>query len=859
MNLRTLFTLFFLFTLGILHAQQDRYPLTQWRFTCPDPADTSFTTSGGATVPGCIHTDLLHQGLIPNPFYGTNEDSLQWLSDAEVTYSCEIWREDLKQKKNLDLVFEGVTGYAEVYLNGQPINHLYGSNVMDNAFRTWRFPLDGKLYAYNLLEVKFTPARRIIDQRKSKLSYTLPDDRALLRTPPYQAGWDWGPKLTTCGITGNVYILKKGDIQFKELEAHSIHAENGTFMHVKTVVSAPKRQKFHYECYFDGKKVESADGEASFQTEIISRFKTENLTLWYPNGMGEQNLHDIAIVIKYGKHSDTIRQRIGVRTIELREEKDSIGQSFEFIVNGQPTFMKGVNWIPADFFPTQMTEARYRELLQACKDANMNMIRVWGGGIYEPDIFYDLCDEMGLLVWQDFMYACALYPGDYDFLYNARMEANEQVKRLKRHPCIATWCGNNEVKNGWDDWGWKQNYTPEQQDSIAHNIEQLFNCDLMSSVIFENGHNFTGTPYVSTSPLWGWGHPECCTEGDSHYWGVWWGEEPFEMYIPKTGRFMSEFGFQSYPDIQTLKTVIPEEQLHLGSPAMNSHQKHARGVQIIGKAMEQYFYVPDNLEDYIYTSQLVQAYGTGLALQEHRRRMPYCMGSLFWQLNDCWPVASWSCIDYYGRRKALYYEAKRDFEPVIIACDTVRNNTLPIYVVNDGTDEINGTLLIQNRDFSGNILSTETANLNGLKSQTSSLVYNYTIPSSIDKKNNYLSISIIDNIKKSNIAEKSYFFVYPGELNLQNKEENLSIKIISPKDYPEIYEGHANDIALWVSAKESLQYGVELKASAEGTFSDNFMVLEVGTWKLVYFTPKNSDVKKEDVKIWGHSFNELNR
>ncbi|MCQ2280912.1 MAG: hypothetical protein MJZ49_08975, partial [Bacteroidales bacterium] len=430
-----------------------------------------------------------------------------------------------------------------------------------------------------------------------------------------------------------------------------------------------------------------------------------------------------------------------------------------------------------------------------------------------------------------------------------------QLERLSDHPCIALWCGNNEVKNGWEDWGWQADYTPEQREDITHNINLLFD-----TLLRTDAANYgIGVPYISTSPLWGWGHPECCTEGDSHYWGVWWGEEPFEMYIPKTGRFMSEFGFQSYPDLGTLRTVIPENQLQLGSPAMSNHQKHARGVQIIGKAMEQYFYVPDNLEDYIYTSQLVQAFGIGLALQEHRRRMPYCMGSLFWQLNDCWPVASWSCIDYYGRRKALYYEAKRDFEPIIIACDTVRNNTLPIYVVNDGPDELNGTLLIQNRDFSGKILSTETLNLNGLKSRTSALAYNYIIPTSTDKRNNYLSISIVDHTKKSNLAEKTYFFAYPGELNLQNNEDNLSIKKISPKDYPEIYEGHANDIALWVSAKESLLYGVELKASVEGTFSDNFMVLEVGKWNLVYFTPKDKNIRKEDVKISGRSFNELKR
>lgn len=847
--IRCIFLLAFCCIAFAVHAQTDTLRLNAWRFTCPDPADTNFTASGGAVVPGCIHTDLLQQGLIPDPFYGTNEDSLQWLSDAEVTYSCEIWREDLKQKKNLDLVFEGVTGYAEVYLNGQPINHLYGSNVMDNAFRTWRFPLDGKLYAYNLLEVKFTPARRIIDQRKSKLSYTLPDERAFLRTPPYQAGWDWGPKLTTCGITGKAYILHKSDYQVTSLYATPHFSNKDTTLHIHIAHTAQKIHKVHIECYWDGEKLFEENGKCGLSGGSLHECKriTDN-DLWYPNGMGEPRLHELTLVVKEGKQSYTLKKRMGLRNIKLRQEKDSIGQSFEFIVNGQATFMKGANWIPADFFPTNMTEERCRELLQACRDANMNMIRVWGGGCYEPDYFYDLCDELGIMVWQDFMFAGAIYPLERRLLQNVAYECRDQLERLSDHPCIALWCGNNEVKNGWEDWGWQADYTPEQREDITHNINLLFDTLLRTAV----ANYGIGVPYISTSPLWGWGHPECCTEGDSHYWGVWWGEEPFEMYIPKTGRFMSEFGFQSYPDMQTLKTVIPEEQLHLGSPAMNSHQKHARGVQIINKAMEQYFYIPENLEDYIYVSQLVQAYGTGLALQEHRRRMPYCMGSLFWQLNDCWPVASWSCIDYYGRRKALYYEAKRDFEPVIIACDTVRNDTLPIYVVNDLQESVQGNLQLNVCNFNGEILQSHIIENIDIQQNESQLATNF-IPSKelgfLDaqewtrslllihpEQQCYLHIVFTDNDGKK-IAEKVHFFVYPGMLDLPSSPIQIS---------------QVGNEVLCVS--QTLQYGVELTSDVDGTFSDNYFILLPGVPKTVIFKPKGNDagkIKARSLRIGG--------
>ena len=350
--------------------------------------------------------------------------------------------------------------------------------------------------------------------------------------------------------------------------------------------------------------------------------------------------------------------------VTLRQEQDSIGQSFTFYRNGKPIFVKGANWIPVHSFPVldSAHRARYRHLLISAKEAHSNMIRVWGGGIYEPDYFYHLCDSLGIMVWQDFNFSCALYPSDSAFLNNVKAEAEEQVRRIAQHPCVVLWCGNNEVKNGWEDWGWQQQYqwTPEQIATLQHGIDTLFGINgILANAVKQ--YDPLNRAYITSSPLFGWGHPECVTHGDSHYWGVWWGEQPFEMYKEKTGRFMSEYGFQSYPDYSTVCRYCPEDQRYIDSPVMKSHQKHGRGLEIIDKAMRQYYGVDSHslsLEDFCYVSQLLQAWGTGYGIFQHLQQQPHCMGTLFWQLNDCWPVASWSSIDCYGNWKALHYRAR---------------------------------------------------------------------------------------------------------------------------------------------------------------------------------------------------------
>ena len=540
-----------------------------------------------ATVPGFIHTDLMANGLIPDPYYGTNEDSVRWVADSSWSYRTTILGHNLP-KGPLYLVMEGVAGEALVLWvaycgDGDPD---CGTETVDNMFTENVFEISNGTLLYDsiVIEVFFEPLTDSL--READYGITLPDRRAFTRVAPYQQGWDWGPKLQTCGIWKPVYITNRKSL------------------------------------------TEKTEGNR----------------------------------IRIGSdHS------VRALPVELRQEQDSIGQSFTFYRDGKPIFIKGANWIPIHSFPVdnKANRDRYRLLLTSAKEAGFNMLRVWGGGIYEHDYFFDLCDSLGLMVWMDFNFSTMLYPDNTEMLESIKEEARHNVTRIAKHPCVMLWCGNNEVKNGWEDWGWQGVYhwTPEQRARLQHGIDTLFgekgilaqavrDCDPLHR------------PYITTSPLYGWGHPECVTHGDSHYWGVWWGEEPFEKYAEKTGRFMSEYGFQSYPMLSTIRQFCPEDQLYIDSPALRNHQKHGRGREIIDKAMRQYYGFDSkslNLEDFCYVSQLLQAWGTGYGILQHIKQQPHCMGTLYWQLNDCWPVASWSSIDYYGNWKALHYRAQALF------------------------------------------------------------------------------------------------------------------------------------------------------------------------------------------------------
>jgi beta-mannosidase len=527
-----------------------------------------------ATVPGEVHTDLLNNKLIPDPFFRDNEKKLQWIEKKNWEYktSFQVTPEALK-KKNAALVFDGLDTYATVYLNGKLILKA------NNMFRQWR--VDVKKYLHpgtNKLVVVFVSAQNIVDLlAKKDLPFVIPDNpRLYARKAQYHFGWDWGPKFTTCGI-------------WKEV------------------------------------RLETFDEKTPEKPYVLNR------------------------------------------KIELIQQPDSLGKSFYFKIDGKPLYMKGANYIPSDAFLSRVTKKDYEKILLSAKDANMNMLRVWGGGVYEDDYFYDLCDKYGINVWQDFMFAGTMVPGDKAFFDNVKEEVQYQVKRLRHHPSIVLWCGNNESDEAFKNWGWQKSMNMSKQDStrLWKDYVRLFQDSIPKWVKEVDDKR----PYISSSPLFGWGRKQSITEGDSHYWGTWWGLEDIEVVKNKTGRFVSEYGMQAMPNYSSIEKFTLPEDRHLFSDVLKAHQKAGKGFTKLNSYLNRYFIDSTKVknmkvEDYTYLTQCLQYYSLKNIIGIHRSKAPYNMGTLVWQLNDCWPVASWSVTDYYNRQpKAAWYamrEAYRD-------------------------------------------------------------------------------------------------------------------------------------------------------------------------------------------------------
>ena len=786
-----------------------------------------------ASVPGCIHLDLMQNNIIEDPFFRDNEQKVQWVSDRKWIYKKSFDKSDIPSADNVLLVFEGLDTYANIYINGELIKKDNAEFSAFNMFREWRFNLPDNLKdSDNELMIEFLPSSEIDKQKAALLDYTLPDERVFTRKAPYQSGWDWGPRLITCGIWKSVYFETWNDLKINTFQVYTetLNKDNA-IIKIIAELQSDISEEIDITLLINNKIAKSGKKEISKGNNIIGFYvQIDSPELWYPYGMGKQNLYDVKIKLESKNSYDVAEQKVGLRTIKLITDKDTIGSKFEFHVNGIPVFMKGANYIPSESFTVSRTREQHYKLIEDCKNANFNMLRVWGGGIYEDAEFYDACDELGILIWQDFMFACALYPGDKNFLENVEIEAKEQVLRLRNHACMALWCGNNEVKNGWEDWGWQSNYTAAQRDEIYAAYEAVFHQILPETIEKYDSE----MPYHASSPLWGWGHRECCTEGDSHYWGVWWGEEPFEVWKDKTGRFMSEYGFQSYPEFSSVKRFTAEEDWNINSAVMKNHQKHDRGIEIIDNYMERYFSVPENFEDYLYVSQLLQAYGIGDALETHRIRMPHCMGTLYWQLNDCWPVASWSSIDYYGNKKALYYTAKNKFEEIILASE-MQKDTLAIYLVSDLQNDISGQLNIEITDFYGNILKKDVINDVIANKNTSSKICDYPISKDFMAKADEIFVLLSFSDTKNSIqATKVQYIAYPKYLKLPKPEIKFSVQ----KDK----KTHIINLSSNVLAKD-----VFVSSSTNGEFSDNYFDLLPNCEKIIIFTTEKNE--EPDIKI----------
>ena len=665
-----------------------------------------------AAVPGTVHTDLLKAGMIDDPFYRDNEKNLHWIERETWVYRTRFdLDERLVDKRHLQLVFEGLDTYADVTLNGIPLLRA------DNMFRVWKADIGSIVRAGdNLLEITFLPAVVADSVKASKVGYRLPDTRAYSRKAPYQYGWDWGPRFVTCGIWRPVKVegwngTKIGSCQIAGQEISDTVARVDFVVDIEGDVSgADDRTKVELSVIKDGKEVVRRQVEVpAGQRKVNVPVTVNNPELWWCNGLGNPSLYRFEVVLLSGNRMlDRMKGDFGIREIELVREKDSIGESFYFKLNGRPVFMKGANFIPMDSFLPRVSQDDYDELLEMAVDANMNMLRVWGGGVYPGETFYNLCDRKGILVWQDFMFACNMYPGDSAFLENVKQEVRDNILHLRNHPSLALWCGNNEIDEAWHNWGWQKSlgYSARDSAEIWHSYLKVFN-EIIPDAIRELD---PGRPYHPSSPTIGWGHSESLRIGDMHYWGVWWGKKPFEASRKKVGRFMSEYGFQGMPPMSTVKKFTLPADRKIGSEVMQVHQKHPWGTQLIQQYMERDFVVPDDFEDYIYVSQLVQAYGIRTAIEAHRRSMPRCMGTLYWQLNDCWPVTSWSSVDYYGKWKALHYFAKEAYDEMLVS-PVVEGEDVCVYIVSDKPDDLSAALKMKLVDFEGNRIWKRDTNI----------------------------------------------------------------------------------------------------------------------------------------------------
>lgn len=664
-----------------------------------------------ATVPGDVHLDLLANKLVPDPFYRDNESKLQWIEGASWEYRTELEMSAATLKhSHLDLVFNGLDGPSQVYLNGELM--LTGTN----SFRIWRVSAKGQLRAgKNELRVVFespVKAATAIAATDPWQAKTKTAPKTYLRKPAYEYGWDWGPTFVTCGIWRPVGVevwdqARIADFALRQRDVSREVAHIDAQIEVESAVAGPARITVNHSVH--GAPIE---GKLPSAMVIANLHVGSNLIdlpieirqpkLWWPAGYGDHPRYDFTAHISTtaGSEIDTSTVTTGLRSVVLDRHPDQWGRSFEFVVNGVPIFAKGADVIPFDSFPNRVTRADYRRILESARDANMNMIRHWGGGYYETDEFYQICDELGMMVWQDFMFGNDWQPGTYDFKLNIEAEAQDQVRRLRNHPSIVIWCGNNETEIAFD-WGERGSLPPNVKFQMWQDYLTEFS-SILNRVVERLDAE---VPYWPSSPSADYEElSDHYQSGDEHIWDVWHGRVPFSTYESHHSRFVTEYGFQSFPEMRTIEAFTePADRTSIFTPVMLAHQKNNEGNSIIHDYLLRDYPEPKDFASFLYVSQVLQAEGIKIGAEHFRRSRPETMGSIFWQLNDCWPVASWASIDFYGRWKALQYYARRFYAPVLVS-PHVEDGSMKVYVVSDKTEAMSALLRVRLMDFDGKLL-----------------------------------------------------------------------------------------------------------------------------------------------------------
>lgn len=756
------------------------------------------TTAGSwhsARVPGCVHTDLRRHRLIPDPFWGTNELQLQWIEERDWEYRAAFAvPASLLADEVVDLVADGLDTVATVRLNGRLVART------DNMFIGWRWNVKPLLRpGRNELSIRFGSAMKYIRTHRREHEpheFNDPVGRSqVIRKQPCQFGWDWGPRFVTAGIWRDLRLEAWTGNRLESVRVTQAHRRDGRVL----LTFEPEFARRPAGARLEG--TVSIDGRVVARIEN-QRSRIENPRLWWPNGQGRQPLYTVELTAR-GRDGAVIghwTRRIGLRTIVLDRRPDAAGETFRFVVNGRPVFAKGANWIPGHSFVAGLTRADYERDLASAAAAHMNMIRVWGGGIYESAEFYALCDELGLLVWQDFMFACSIYPGDAAFRASVRAEARHQIRRLRHHACLALWCGNNEVAqlNTLDR---AQAGDLLQHPRLRANYEAVFHrilpgavADLDGATSYWPSSQWRGTLEDSVSaPAT---HAAGEQRGDTHFWDVWHARRPVTDYEKWRFRFCSEFGMQSYCSPATQATFTPPGQRNVFGPLMENHQKNRAGNQIILDYVSRRYRFPRSQEALVYLSQLNQAYCMQVGVEHYRRQMPHCMGALYWQLNDCWPVASWSSLEFTGRWKALHHVARRFFAPAIVSAhvpgeeDTrignYRSTTVDevhLHTVYDAPEPARGELRWELFHLDERIVARgrKSVVLRPGESVRQQTVRFGRLMARHGRDNLHLRIALL--IGRRRVSEDTVFLAPPRFLNLQRPRTRVAVRRVQPAEY----------------------------------------------------------------------------
>jgi beta-mannosidase len=782
-----------------------------------------------ATVPGCVHTDLLAAGKISDPFYRDNEDAIQWVGKSDWTYkrSFDVSGDVLKNDRVL-LRCEGLDTLATIKINGQQIGEA------NNMFRTWEFDVKSVLQSgSNEIEILFHSPFPVMEEKNSQrplyewIGSHEPKGRAYVRKEPCSFGWDWGPVLPSAGIWKNISLETFNNGRISDVLISQSHSDKKVTLDVQVNadVAGDSTKKYQAVVYVfesrPGEKVGTKIPVTAF--DLIGgtghcQVEIKNPKLWWPAGMGEQPLYTVHVDLlgSNGTPIDSTSKRVGLRELKMVLPQGDSPLHFE--ANGIPYFAKGGNWIPCDSFNNRVTPEILRRYIADAKAVNMNSLRFWGGGFYEDDALFDACDEAGICVWLDFKFACSAQPAfDNDFLDNVSQEVRDNLQRLRHHPCIAVWCGNNEIslmtKDDWSDKSMgRADYDKLFKDLIAQQVQKYA----------------PQANYVS-------GSPDC---GDTHYWEVWHGPKTFDAYRTLTG-FMSEFGYQSFPEPKTVRAFTNEEdRASVLTAVMKWHQRSGTGdvdgnTQMI-QMMDHYFKTPKDFDMTLWLSQILQGFGIKIGAEFWRQTMPKSMGCVFWQYNDIWPGMSWSSVDYFGRWKALHYMARKFYSPVLVsALEDTSKNSADIFVTSDLGENTHGRLTWNVTDLYGASLAKDSMSVR-IPGRKSEKVKTLDLSEMVKQKSangilTWLSLEAHGQI----VSENLVLLALPKELNLLNP----GMDVIANES------GDGYEVTLQ-SQKPALWTWLELDG-ADAKYSDNFVHVTPDSPRKIFVKPSVAMAKDE--------------